>query len=376
MFKNKKIFIAAEIFPPTIGGPATYVFSLANSLHVHGWNVKILCYGKPDKMVLNKGIKINWVSNEWPLPIKYFFYFKKLFLFSWGYKIIYAMGPVASGLPAILLKKITGKKVIIKVVGDYAWEQAINTGQTELLIDEFQNKKFGGKINQLQKIEKWVCQKANVIITPSEYLKKIVSGWGADEDKIKVIYNAFIKGENEKVKKEKGLIISAGRMVLWKGFELLIKAVNELINDGCDLTLKILFGNGDPNYENQIKKLTTNNISIISLPHNEFLKILSSAEIFVLNTGYEGLSHTLLEVMAVGTPVITTSVGGNPELIQSGENGILIEYNNERQLKEAILSLHNNYEQKEKFVANSKKILEKFTFEKMINQTILALEML
>ncbi|MBI3291173.1 glycosyltransferase family 4 protein, partial [Candidatus Falkowbacteria bacterium] len=91
---------------------------------------------------------------------------------------------------------------------------------------------------------------------------------------------------------------------------------------------------------------------------------------FVLNSGYEGLSHTILEAMAVGTPVIASNVGGNPELITHGHNGLLIEYDNKDQIKKAILTLHNNEELRKRFIENSKKVLEKFSYENMINQTI------
>ncbi|MFC1622521.1 glycosyltransferase family 4 protein [Patescibacteria group bacterium] len=385
---KQKIFIAAEIFPPAVGGPATYTVSLANALQKRDFQVRILCYGQPDKSVLNKDIKINFVSNKWPVLIKYFLYTKKLFWYSLGYKTIYAMGPVAAGWPAGCVKKLTGKRLIVKVVGDYAWEQAMNTGKTKLLIDEFQNRKFSNKIGKLQKIERKVCQTADAVITPSEYLKKIVKNWNVDENKIKVIYNSFSfchsdrshprgDGVEESLKhqKKKGLIISAGRLVSWKGFDLLIEVVDELIKEGLNLELKILFGKGPlhQQFKNKIKRIKesgNNKIDLDQKIHEEFLKELQSAEMFVLNTAYEGHSHVILEAMGVGTPVITTKVGGNPELIEHNVNGILVEYNNEQQLKDAILKLHNNVELRNKFVENSKKVLEKFTFERMIEKTV------
>ncbi len=124
--------------------------------------------------------------------------------------------------------------------------------------------------------------------------------------------------------------------------------------------------------KNKLEKLL--NKKIQKLSHSELLNKLLQAEMLVLNTGYEGLSHVILEAMGVGTPVITTNAGGNPELIKDGENGILVEYNHKEQLKQAILKLHNNQELQEKFITNSKKILEKFAFEKMINDTIRILE--
>jgi glycosyltransferase involved in cell wall biosynthesis len=98
-----------------------------------------------------------------------------------------------------------------------------------------------------------------------------------------------------------------------------------------------------------------------------------ASKIFVLNSGYEGFSHIILEAMACGLPIITTNVCGNPEMIQDGYNGLLVEYNNKEQLKNAILRLWDNKELRNKFIENGYKTLEKFKLENMINQTIIAL---
>ena len=72
-------------------------------------------------------------------------------------------------------------------------------------------------------------------------------------------------------------------------------------------------------------------VFITNLDHQALLEELSGAGIFVLNTGYEGLSHTILEAMAAEVPIVTTNIGGNPELIENNQNGILVEYNNKEE---------------------------------------------
>jgi glycosyltransferase involved in cell wall biosynthesis len=61
--------------------------------------------------------------------------------------------------------------------------------------------------------------------------------------------------------------------------------------------------------------------------------------VFVLNTAYEGLSHQLLEVMAIGTPIITTPVGGNPELITDGKEGLLVPVDDVPAYEQAVTKL-------------------------------------
>ena len=370
-----KLVIAAEIFPPDIGGPATYSKVLAEQLSQQGWQVKLICYS----------IKIE--NDKYPFTVtrilrgqstlsRYWQYFWHLLkLADRDCDLIYAMGPLSSGLPAIIVGFLLSKKVVVKVTGDYAWEQARNLGSTEIGIDEFQKQNLSGKIGWLKKIEKFVCQKAAKVIVPSQYLKKIVSGWEVKENKIEVIYNAF-EPKLTDLPKDKDLIISIGRLVPWKGFDTLINLMLELLEKNPNFRLEI-YGSG-PQKETLEKSITNLNLKnktiIKDISHDELMLKLTNAEIFVLNTGYEGLSHTILEAMAAGTPVITTNIGGNPELIKDGENGLLVEYNNKEQLKQAILKLHGSSELRQKFVENSKEVLKKFTLAEMINKTAAVLQ--
>ena len=104
--------------------------------------------------------------------------------------------------------------------------------------------------------------------------------------------------------------------------------------------------------------------------HSQLPLYFKASDLFVLNTGYEGLPHIILEAIQSGLPVITTKIGGNPEVIKDGFNGILVDYNNSPQIKEAILRLWKDKPLQEKFIRNSLKVLEKFSLERMIEETL------
>ena len=97
---------------------------------------------------------------------------------------------------------------------------------------------------------------------------------------------------------------------------------------------------------------------------------LAASDMFVLNTGYEGFSHQILEVMAAGVPVITTSVGGNKEIMHQGENGFVIRYNDEFNLKEAIRTVWQIPEMRQKFIEGGEKTSKLFNVDSMYDQTI------
>ena len=115
--------------------------------------------------------------------------------------------------------------------------------------------------------------------------------------------------------------------------------------------------------------LEKNVILVDSVPHNELGDYYQAADIFILNSGYEGLPHVLLEALAMKVPVIASNIGGNPEVIEDNVNGYLFEYNNKEQIKEKISQLLSNKEKQKQFINAGLKKLEQFSFSKMIQQT-------
>jgi glycosyltransferase involved in cell wall biosynthesis len=114
-----------------------------------------------------------------------------------------------------------------------------------------------------------------------------------------------------------------------------------------------------------------NKVYLVGKKSKEELALLSAAaDIFVLNTAYEGFSHQILEAMAAGLPVITTAVGGNREIIRQGENGFMVKYNDEFNLIEAIKTVWQTEELRTRFIEEGKKTAEKFNVGKMLKETI------
>jgi glycosyltransferase involved in cell wall biosynthesis len=105
--------------------------------------------------------------------------------------------------------------------------------------------------------------------------------------------------------------VSSGRRVPWKGFEGIARVVER------EKTWHFFLAEG--------------------LPRSEALGWVKAADVFVLNSTYEGLSHALVEAMALGTPVIATRVGGNPELIQHEVEGLLIPPQDDEALHWALM---------------------------------------
>jgi len=372
-----RLLIASGIYPPDIGGPATYSQLIAREFAKKGIDVSLICYSdsKEEPEDKNENFKLVKILRKQNVLLRYFYYFWNLFKLARNCDVIYAQGPLSAGLPAMWAKKILNKKFIIKIVGDYAWEQGVNQFGVKDLIEEFQNKKYSKKVERIRKIQIKVVKSADKVIVPSEFLKRIVKGWGVNENKIFVIYNSVSVIEDIKndLKIAGDIIISGGRLEPWKGMDLLIKIMPDLLKENPDFKLIIVgYGPEKIGLEKLVLTLKLNDkIQLINrLPHKELLEYFKASKVFVLNTGYEGFSHFLIEAMACGLPIITTNVCGNPEIIKDNYNGLLVEYNNKEQIKNAILKIWHDKELQEKLINNGKKSAEQFSVEKMINETI------
>ncbi len=358
--KIKNILLATGIYPPSIGGPATYSKTLLDELSKHGFSVRVVTYGD-SKHNTKKAIVIDSNKN---IFLRYFKYFWQIWKLSSWADVIYVQGLISEGLPSCLACYLKGKKYILKIVGDYAWEQGRQRWNVSDNLDEFQNKKYNFKVEFIRFLEKVVARRANKIIVPSNYLKNIIRRWGIREEKIKVIYNAAnfkeLTEDREKLKKKLGLngdiILSIGRLVPWKGFDVLIEIMPEILKFNPQFKLLII-GDGPEkkSLKNKIKRhnLRDKVLLLGRVDYEKVQEIMAASDIFILNSAYEGLSHVLIEAQLNKVPVIASRVGGNIEIIQDKETGILFSYNNRDEIKEKIIWLWQNSDLRKKIAKNA-----------------------
>lgn len=154
-----------------------------------------------------------------------------------------------------------------------------------------------------------------------------------------------------------------------KGLEYLIEAANIL----KDQNLKFfIIGEGQEkeNLESKIKKYSLGKKVVFLGQIPEAHKYVKAFDIFVLPSVKEGFPWAILEAMAAKVPVIATSVGAIPEIIENGKNGIIVEPRDSRQLAEAIKYLFENKRACQEFSLQAHQaVLFKFPIEKMIRET-------
>jgi glycosyltransferase involved in cell wall biosynthesis len=177
------------------------------------------------------------------------------------------------------------------------------------------------------------------------------------------IYNGIVipKIVNNDVKKKSFDFINVGRFAEVKNQRLLLEAFDKVYETDHNLKLLIV-GQGDLygellKYKKSLP--SANNISFVTdcdSPSNYYL----SSKIFVLSSIFEGNPISALEAMSYGLPVISTSVGGVPDVIKDGVNGILVSSNDVEGLSNAMIELINNNDIYNTISKNNKELIKRY----------------
>jgi len=206
-------------------------------------------------------------------------------------------------------------------------------------------------------LDRIVLRFADKIIAVSEEIKKLLIRSKIQESRIEVILNAVDTiivseqmRENRKEKRrslnigEEELVVGyVGRLSEEKGIKNLIEAGILLIKSGVPVKILII---GDGSQKKELEELVNRNglTSQVIFPgfQNDIENWLPALDIFCLPSLMEGTPMSLLEAMAYGIPVVASAVGGIPDVVQSGKNGILVSPNNPEELKEAIVNIYRD----------------------------------
>jgi colanic acid/amylovoran biosynthesis glycosyltransferase len=157
------------------------------------------------------------------------------------------------------------------------------------------------------------------------------------------------------------VILSTGRLEYVKGFIFALMAIKELIFEGFNVEYRIL-GYGS---EEEALKFYCNRLEIQSnvkllggMDHNEVIKEIKSANIYLSSSLSEGISNAVLEAMAMGVPVVSTNIGGMPEVVLDDATGILVNPYESSAIASALKKLILDSNLRNKVAMNGKLLIE------------------
>ena len=338
--------LISGIYPPDIGGPATYIPRLASHLVAKGHIVSVVSLTDSGLVIRQKE---EWTSSFVLRDSNRIFRTVSLIKLirreAKDAELIFANGLYIETALALLGKK---KNSTAKIVGDPVWEKYKNQNKTKLSIDEFSVGRSGFKSWLMRKIYNFALNSFDKITAPSKNLALNISNWGVKEP-VQVIHNGVvcIKPKSTKFKYD---VVSVARLVPWKNIDKLIEACSR-----AKLSLVIV---GDGPESARLKSLAERNrtnITFLGQLHEEkVLSVLLESKIFALISSYEGLSFALIEAMMAEKRILVSFAPGNTEVITNNVEGLIVDPENISEITEKLIFLSSNNIESENLGRNAR----------------------
>lgn len=234
--RKPRLLIATGIYPPQLGGPATFSHALAHGMVGKGYHVDVLTFG--DSRASGGGPQMHHVGNAGNPLARYLHYFFRLWKLSSEADIVYALDITSVGLPAALVRMLRPRlKLVYRLGGDFQWEKALVEGRYfGTLRQYYADKRFGLKERFLYLLTSLAIKAADVLVFNSDFLADIyVKDRKIGRDKVVLIKNIRIDGLSapQAGNRDDGQadMVFAGRLVVVKNLPNLLKAM-AIIKDG------------------------------------------------------------------------------------------------------------------------------------------------
>ena len=357
------ILITVGIFPPDIGGPASFVPKIANHLINIDNKVKIICLADEENLLLEDDLDVLRIKRSTYLPIRWFKTISLIIKYGRKSDILFVNG---LGVEAAIANLYLRKKIVRKIVGDPVWERFYNKKSTSETFDDFQNQKHNLNVRIQKLTRNWSISSSEVVITPSDHLKEFINRTNPKTEVLKINNGVEISEfKRSKTPLHEFNILINSRLVVQKNIHFVIEAMGSIKN--LNVNLKIIGEGGEfERLEDLITNLNIQNkVKMIGKVENNLIsEYLKTSNLFIQASDYEGLPHSILEAINYEVPILSTEVGGCKDLLDNGDRGFIISSpQNKQQIAEKIDYIYENYDiALTKAVAAKKYIQNKYNF--------------
>ena len=337
----RRILVVSGIWPPDVGGPASHGPELGRFLAGCGHRVRAITTGqrRPDAV----DFPVKALRRDAPVPWRMITGAAAIARGAGDADVVYAIGMYTRSALGTALRRTP---LVIRLVNDPAFERARSLGIFSGSLEQFQQLSDGWRTEALKSFRRIALNQAASVVVPSHYLASFVRGWGVAEPRVEVIPNSvpnIVPDESRdeirsRLGVERPTLVFAGRFVRQKNVPLALEALARVPEARL-----VLIGEG-PELETiqdavERYRLHSRVTILRSTSPSGVVEWLRAGDAAVLPSDWENFPHFAVEALAAGTPVVATAVGGVPEIIESGRNGILVPADDAEALASAIESL-------------------------------------
>ena len=321
-----KIVVVSGIWPPDVGGPASHAPALAEALLEAGHTVEVVTTA--DRTPAPRPYPLRWVARGRPAPLRHLAVVREVRSAARGADRVYATTMVRR---AALGAALARRPLVVKLVADEAYERERRAGRFTGTLEQFQTERRGLRVRFLRATRTAALRRASRVLVPSAYLRAIALGWGLDPARTTVVANPAPEVPVHPTRDEaraalgiEGFALGvAGRLTEQKALEDTLAALGRVPSVAL-----LVLGDGPERaaLERRGAELgVSDRVRFLgSGTRDDVIALFRAVDAALLTSAWENLPHTLLEALAAGAPVIATAVGGIPEVVRDGENGLLV----------------------------------------------------
>jgi glycosyltransferase involved in cell wall biosynthesis len=342
-----RVLIVSGIWPPDVGGPASHCPEFGRFLLARGHEVRAVTGAGPEGAEPS-GFPLTAWRRDRPRLVRMATGALTVAAAARRPDVVYSSGLYYKSVVAATLNRVP---LVVKLTTDPAFDRSRSLRLFSGDIAAFQAPHPGAVIRYLKLVRRAMLSRAAQVVIPSRYLAEIALGWGLPADRVSVVPNPAPSvgriASRQELRRRLGLngatFVFAGRLVPAKQLPLAVAALRHVA--GARL---VVIGDGPERQRlNEVIRQAGLDGRVVmtgALPRSEAIEWLGAADAALLSSAWENFPHAAVEALAAGTPVVATAVGGVPEVIESGVNGILVPPGDERALAEAMRSVTTDSE--------------------------------
>jgi glycosyltransferase involved in cell wall biosynthesis len=325
------VLIVSGIWPPDVGGPASHAPDVARFLATRGHLIEVVTTAAAAPAP--GGFPVRWVSRSLPVGVRHVRAAALIRSRARGADVVYTTGMFGRSSAGSLAARTP---YVVKLTADPAFERSRRRGLVAGDVDEFQAGGGGPLGFALRRARDFELRRAAYIYCPSAYLRRLVISWGIPSERVSVLPNPVpMLGELRETPRNGHTLAFAGRLTAQKSLARALEAVA-----GAEGVRFVIAGEGPdrPALEQRAAELgIADRVEFVGAqPRQRVVELFRSADATILSSSWENFPHTVVEALAVGTPVLAMEAGGVSEVVRDGVNGLLVPAGDTAALGEAV----------------------------------------
>ena len=369
------VLIVSGIWPPDVGGPASHAPEFAERLRARGHAVEVVITA--DEAPAPEAYRVSWTSRRKPRGVRHVLSAASIARAAHRADVVYATGMlVRSALGTTLART----PLVMKLTSDPTYERALRYRLSGGDLEAFQGAR-GARVRALRRARDLAVGRAAHLVVPSDALRQLALGWGIPEQRITLLPNPVSApldlGPRDELRLRHGIdgptLVFAGRLAPQKALDVALDALA-----GVPTVTLVIAGDGPE--ESQLREhaaklgLDGRARFLGAQPRSVVFELLRAADGALLTSNWENFPHMVVEALAVGTPVLATSVGGVSEIVRDGENGLLVPAGDAAAVARAIERYFEDAELRERLRAAAGSSVEVFAADRIYERLEQVLE--